>query len=50
MGLVFQEFELLDYLSVLDNILLPYRIANLWIDRWVRKRAAGLAEKVGIGD
>ena len=25
-GLVFQEFELLDYLSVLDNILLPYRI------------------------
>jgi putative ABC transport system ATP-binding protein len=25
-GLVFQEFELLEYLSVLDNILLPYRI------------------------
>ena len=25
-GLVFQEFELLEYLSVLDNVLLPYRI------------------------
>ena len=25
-GLVFQEFELLDYLSVLDNVLLAYRI------------------------
>ena len=25
-GLVFQEFELLDYLNLRDNILLPYRI------------------------
>ena len=25
-GLVFQDFALLDYLNVLDNILLPYRI------------------------
>ena len=25
-GLVFQEFELLEYLNVLDNILLPYRL------------------------
>jgi len=48
-GLVFQEFELLDYLSVLDNILLPYRInASMRLDRAVRERARGLAGQVGI--
>ena len=26
MGLVFQEFELLEYLTVLDNVLLPFRL------------------------
>jgi len=50
-GLVFQEFELLDYLSVLDNILLPYRInPSLKLDASVRRRAADLAEQVGIAD
>jgi putative ABC transport system ATP-binding protein len=50
-GLVFQEFELLEYLSVLDNILLPYRInPALKLDRRARSRAAELAEHVGIGD
>lgn len=50
MGLVFQEFELLDYLTVLDNILLPYRIhPALKLDPAVRARAAELAEMVGIG-
>jgi ABC-type lipoprotein export system ATPase subunit len=50
-GLVFQEFELLDYLSVLDNILLPYRITSaLRIDGPVRDRARALADEVGIGD
>ena len=39
-GLVFQEFELLDYLSVLDNILLPFRIsAAIALDVAVRDRA-----------
>jgi putative ABC transport system ATP-binding protein len=48
---VFQEFELLEYLSVLDNILLPYRInPALGLDRKVRGRAAELADHVGIGD
>jgi ABC-type lipoprotein export system ATPase subunit len=50
-GLVFQEFELLDYLTVLDNILLPYRIsAALRLDREVRERAVRIAEQVGIQD
>ncbi len=50
-GLVFQEFELLDHLTVLDNILLAYRInAALELNRPVRERAARLAQEVGIGD
>jgi ABC-type lipoprotein export system ATPase subunit len=50
-GLVFQEFELLEYLSVLDNVLLPYRIQRaLTFDAAVRERAESLAERVGIGD
>jgi len=50
-GLVFQEFELLEYLTVLDNILLPYRIhPALRLDKSVRARAVELAGQVGIGD
>jgi putative ABC transport system ATP-binding protein len=50
-GLVFQEFELLEYLNVLDNILLPYRInRTLQLDTSVRARARAIAESVGIGD
>jgi len=50
-GLVFQEFELLEYLSVLDNILLPYRInSSLRLEPSVRERADKLAEDVGIHD
>lgn len=50
MGLVFQEFKLIDYLSVYDNILLPYRInAVLRMDENVKIRAKELAEMVGLG-
>lgn len=49
-GFVFQDFELLDYLNVLDNILHPYRISALRLDRTVRERARGLAERLGVGD
>ncbi|MFC1833946.1 ABC transporter ATP-binding protein [Thermodesulfobacteriota bacterium] len=50
-GFVFQDFELLDYLNVLDNILHPYRITvALRLDKEVRHRAATLAEEMGIGD
>ena len=50
-GMVFQEFELIEYLNVLDNVLLPCRLGNaveLTID--IRNRAKGLLEEVGLGD
>jgi ABC-type lipoprotein export system ATPase subunit len=51
LGLVFQDFELLDYLNVLDNILHPYRITRaLCLDTEVRERAVALAERMGIED
>jgi putative ABC transport system ATP-binding protein len=50
-GFVFQDFELLDYLDVLDNILHPYRITRaLELTNAVRGRAAGLARQMGIED
>jgi putative ABC transport system ATP-binding protein len=50
-GFVFQDFELLDYLNVSDNILHPYRITKaLQLDSAVRRRARILAEEMGIGD
>ena len=50
-GFVFQDFELLDYLNVLDNILHPYRITGaLSLDKEVRSRASDLAKEMGIGD
>ncbi len=50
-GFVFQDFELLDYLNVFDNILHPYRISGaLKLDREVKQRAALLAEEMDIGD
>lgn len=49
-GLVFQEFRLLEYLSVLDNILLPCRLhPALPLDDRMRRRAHELAERLGIG-
>jgi putative ABC transport system ATP-binding protein len=50
-GFVFQDFELLDYLDVLDNILHPYRITRaLRLDRTIRQRAIQLAGGLGVGD
>ena len=50
MGLVFQEFELLDYLSVLDNVTLPLRI-NPVLQYTAESRVRGqeLLEAVGLG-
>ena len=50
-GLVFQEFELLEYLDVLDNVLLPYRLTPvLELDVEARERARSLIADVGLGD
>ena len=51
-GFVFQDFELLDYLNVLDNVLHPYRITGaLKLDKAVRARALrALTREMGIGD
>lgn len=51
MGLIFQEFKLLEYLSVLENILLPYRLNSvLKLEADARSRGADLARQVGLGD
>jgi putative ABC transport system ATP-binding protein len=50
-GLVFQDFELLEYLSVIDNVLHPYRITRaLRLTPTVRSRAEALLWEMGIGD
>jgi len=50
-GFVFQDFELLDYLNVIDNILHPFRITDaLELNQEVKRRAVALAEAMGIGD
>lgn len=48
-GLVFQEFELLDHLSVFENVLLPYFVnPALVLDQGARERARELIESAGI--
>ena len=48
-GFVFQDFALLEYLNLYENILHPYRINSaLTLDASVKRRANDLAEKVGI--
>jgi putative ABC transport system ATP-binding protein len=49
-GLVFQSFELVSYLDVLENILLPYRLNRaLRLTAEVSRRAAQLAAETGLG-
>jgi len=49
LGFIFQDFGLLDYLHVEDNILHPYRISGaLQLSSDVRKRAHMLAKQMGI--
>lgn len=50
-GFVFQDFELIDYLDVRENILLPYRInPALTLDSKVRVELSALAEALGLTD
>lgn len=48
-GFVFQEFELIDYLNVQENILLPYMInSTLQLDDGVQQRSRELAAAMQI--
>jgi putative ABC transport system ATP-binding protein len=50
-GLVFQDFELIDYLSVIDNVLLPCRIGDaVALDDATQRRAEKLLEQSGLVD
>lgn len=49
-GMVFQEFELLEYLSALENVLLPYHVTpHLELTPEVRARAEELGRTCGLG-
>ena len=48
-GMIFQEFELLEYLKVRENVLMPFRINGaLDLDQQVRSRLNGLARTLEI--
>ena len=50
-GFVFQDFKLLEYLKVMDNILLPFRINRvLTLNDVVRNRAKEIASLLSIED
>ncbi len=49
-GFIFQDFPLVDYLSAVENVLLPYRISALRLDHSVRTRALALLEELGLGE
>ena len=49
-GYIFQQFNLLPYLTVLDNVLLPYRFSPVRARRaGGRKEAQRLLERAGLG-
>ena len=51
LGLVFQDFELLEYLEVLDNVVLPYRLSPLLeLEERVRGRGRALLAELGLDD
>lgn len=50
-GFVFQDFKLIEYLNVLDNILLPSRINKvLSLSKQLKERAVNLADSLNIDD
>ena len=49
-GMVFQEFELIEYLNVLENVLLPFRINPIQtVSEAVKQRADGITFHCRIG-
>lgn len=50
-GFIFQDFKLIPYLNVLDNILLPFRINNsIQIKRDIVADVRTISEELGIAD
>lgn len=50
-GFIFQDFKLIPYLNVMDNILLPYRInSSISMDNETLQSAVSIAEELGIKD
>ncbi len=50
-GIIFQDFELMEYLNTRDNILHPFRISRaLKLNASVRNRCDELADELGIAD
>tara|TARA_Y100001968_G_scaffold239995_1_gene223513 strand:- start:311 stop:1000 length:690 start_codon:yes stop_codon:yes gene_type:complete len=50
-GFIFQEFELLEYLNVMDNLILPYKInKSLVLDAEIKDKANEIANRIGIGN
>jgi len=49
-GVVFQFFQLLPTLTVLENVVLPMDFCDVWPARQRRERAMQLLEKVGIAE
>lgn len=48
-GMVFQNFELIDYLTVLDNVLLPCRVGSEFkLSAEIKDRAAQLLDSCGL--
>lgn len=50
-GMIFQSFELLDYLDVRDNVMLQARLCQqVRVDRDLEQRARDVTEQLGLGD
>jgi ABC-type lipoprotein export system ATPase subunit len=50
-GFVFQDYPLVDYLSAVDNVLLPYRLNSaLKLDGQAKTRAESLLNTLDLGD
>lgn len=48
MGFIFQNFELLEYLNVKENVLLPFTLQNIKISKEICERLEYLLTQVGL--